>query len=68
MTTRKTLTAAVSRVDVLHSGAPVHTLAVTGGSVSIDATRPVRSNLACALIDPTRALTRGGAEAPESQD
>ena len=50
---------AVSRVDVWHAGKPVYTLAVVGGSVSVDADRPVRSNLSCRLVDPTGQLSRG---------
>lgn len=50
---------AISRVDVWHAGKPVYTLAVVGGSVSIDADRPVRSNLSCRLVDPTGQLSRG---------
>lgn len=50
---------ALSRVDVWHAGKPVYTLAVVGGSVSIDADRPVRSNLSCRLVDPTGSLSRG---------
>lgn len=50
---------AVSKVDILHGGRPVHTLAVTGGSVTMDVARPVRSNLSCSLVDPTGQLTRG---------
>ena len=50
---------AVSRVDVLHNGTPVYVLAVTGGRVGMDAHRPVRANVSCALIDPTGRLSRG---------
>lgn len=50
---------AVSRVEVWHSGKPVYTLTAVGGSVSIDADRPVRSNLSCELVDPTGQLTGG---------
>lgn len=51
-------TAAV-RVDILHSGAPVHSLEVTGGSVSVDATRAIRWNLqGLTCTDPTGTLTR----------
>ena len=49
----------VSRVDVWHAGRPQYTLEVTGGSVSIDADRPVRRNLSCTLVDPTGTLTVG---------
>jgi hypothetical protein len=50
---------AVSRVDVWHSGAPVYTLEVTGGSVSAEAGRPVLRNLTATLVDPTGVLSRG---------
>lgn len=50
---------AVSRVDVWHAGQPVYTLAVTGGSVSNDSTRPVLANLSADLVDPTGQLSRG---------
>ena len=50
---------AVTRVDIWHSGFPVYTLIPTGGSVTMDATRAVRSNLSCELTDPTGNLSRG---------
>lgn len=50
---------AVSRVDIWHSGFPVYSLAATGGSVSMDAARAVRSNLSCTLTDPSGRLSRG---------
>lgn len=51
---------AVSRVDVWHGGAPSGvTLEVLGGSVSVDADRPVRRNLGARLVDPTGALSTG---------
>ena len=53
---------AVSRVDVLQGGQPVYTLEVVSGVVSSDATRPVRANLACTLVDPTGALSTGDVE------
>ncbi len=50
---------AISRVDVWHSGFPVYTLAAVGGQVTMDATRAVRANLECDLVDPTGRLSRG---------
>jgi hypothetical protein len=51
--------AAVSKVEVWHSGRPSYVLDVVSGSVSVDADRSVRRNLTAMLVDPTGELTEG---------
>lgn len=51
-------TAAI-RVEVWQAGTAVYALEVLSGSVSVDADRTVRRNLACRLVDPTGQLSRG---------
>lgn len=49
----------MSRMNIWHSGKPVYTLDVVGGSVNTESGRPVLRNLSASLIDPTGALSKG---------
>jgi hypothetical protein len=48
-----------ARIDVLHSGNPVYSLAPYSGTVNAGAGRSVARNLGCTVIDPTGRLGGG---------
>lgn len=48
-----------ARLDVLHSGLPVYSLAVYSGTVNAAVGRAVARNLGCTVIDPTGSLSGG---------
>lgn len=48
--------AVVTRAEVLDGGTVVQTLAITGGSVTVDKTAAVRRSCSVELVDPTGAL------------
>jgi len=50
---------AATKLEVLHSGRPVHELVVTGGSVTAQVGRSVMRNASATAVDPAGQLTGG---------